>query len=202
MSEFHTHLHLDRKLLADPKGSIHVHLTSEGQASEVKAFSEQAAGAEGIPQPSGHATGLIRSGWALLSSGSVGKAKLQSEQRVRTKMYRMEVVPAANQDDIKSYAKLFSEPETSKGLMLELATGNQVDPIVWESFKPHSQRGLWRLSVREESGRFLGIMTHARDPRAIWILPDWTPRGTLVLVPLEAPMYPRLMLTPVPALQR
>ncbi|MCP4782374.1 MAG: hypothetical protein GY903_33865 [Fuerstiella sp.] len=80
--------------------------------------------------------------------------------------------------------------------MLEIASGNQHDPIVWDSFRPPCQRGMWRFTVREEFGRLIGTVTNANDPSGIWVLSEWTPRGVLVLEPAHPGRYPRILAQP------
>ena len=147
-------------------------------------------------------SGIQVSDCASMASGEIAVPTVAREQRIRSKMYQLDAVPFAADGDNKFVSKLFTDPKTCSNVILELATGNQINPIVWESCDPESQHGLWRLSVREDYGRLLGIITHARDQRAIWVLSDWTPRGTLVLEPSEPERYPRLMLTPVSNFQR
>ncbi len=213
MKALHIHVHLDRELLADPNGSIHIHLKPDGRGPGRKGRRTGKKPRRKTPPPkvgleaSGYPVMAERSGMpvaacAPMASGIVAKPQLAREQRIRSKMYRLDVVPSPEGGDLKSHSQLYSAHEAGLSVVLELATGNQVNPIVWESCDPASQRGLWRLSVREDYGRLLGIVTHARDPRAIWVVSDWTPRGTLILEPAEPQHYPRLMLTPVAAFQR
>jgi hypothetical protein len=205
MKELHLHLHLDRELLADPEGSIHIHLKPEGRGRGKKR--RRRARLLQHLEPSGcvsmtAVSGREVSGVPTEASGEITKQGLPDKQLIRSKMYRLDVVPSAAGGDLKHDSRLFSGPDACSRLILELATGNQVNPIVWESCDPASQRGLWRFSVRADYGRLLGIVTHARDQRAIWVVSDWTPRGTLILEPAEPQCYPRLMLTPVSVFSR
>jgi hypothetical protein len=207
MKEFHIHVHVDPELLAEPEGSVHIHLTADSHAAGKKRRRRRKKRRRDLLEPSGHVVMQERSGMQLygcapMTSGEIVEPTFAREQRIRSKMYRLDAVPFAEGGDTKSVSKLFSDPKTCSNVILELATGNQINPIVWESCNPESQRGLWRLSVREDYGRLLGIITHARDRRAIWVLSDWTPRGSLVLEPSEPERYPRLMLTPVSTFQR
>jgi len=206
MRELHIHLHLDRKLSSDSEGSIHVHLEAERNASDGNAGRDYGPSGRKKQESSGHvaASGdkTAPSGWVDLRSGNAQQDRPRDEQRIRSKVYRLDFVPWEACDDVNKAAEQFLSPGSQQNLMLELASGNQCNPIVWESFSPHSHRGLWRLSVWEDFGRLLGTVTYARDHGAIWVLPDWTPRGSLILEPVDPQRYPRLMLTPVPAFRR
>ncbi len=220
MRRLHVHLHIDRELLADPESAIHIHLKPEGssprQPSIQQASIQQAVSQPSVPERStiaafqadaepsyaaevsGRSDGVSKAAMQYDSTGMqvmgvVGP--LAEEQRIRSKFYRVDVVPSVSPDQTFD-AMSALDFDTSNGMMLELATGSQVNPVVWESFAPDSQRGLWRLCVHIDFDRLLGTLTSARDHRAIWVVSQWSPRGTLILEPAEPQRYPRLMLQP------
>ena len=161
------------------------------------------------PVPSGYAPKTMHSAQAPPVSGTATPSSVpdqayvptaaQQVQRVRPRMYRLDIVPSTSRSKPAiERSKRFAD---ANGLVLELASGNQWNPVVWECCEPAAQRGLWRLTVREDYGRMLGTVTYSRDPRAIWVASEWTSRGTLLFEPTDAKSCPRLMLTPLSALQ-
>jgi hypothetical protein len=139
----------------------------------------------------------VLSGMMPEYQSGITKQALRDEQRVRSRIYQADFVPPAEDSDAREYYDQTQSSELADGLMLELASGNQCDPIVWDSFRPHQQRGMWRFTVREEFGRLIGMVTNATDLAGIWILSEWTPKGALVLEPANPNRYPRMMLRPV-----
>lgn len=105
MKELHIHLHLDRELLADPEGSIHIHLTPEGRAAGKKPRRRRKPRLPGPLEPSDYAvmaerSGMQVSGCATMASGEIAKPSLAREQRIRSKMYRLDAVPSAEGGDL------------------------------------------------------------------------------------------------------
>jgi hypothetical protein len=195
MPELHIHLHLDLELLDSAGGAIHIHLKPESKGARPQAAELSGAfGQTGAHRMSAYAP-VIRSGYAAeFASGftaakqvvsgmsaeyqsGIAKQALRDEQRIRSRIYRASFVPPTEDADARAYYDQTQSSELADGLMLELASGNQCDPIVWDSFRPQRQRGMWRFTVREEFGRMIGMVTNATDLAGIWILSEWTPKA-------------------------
>ena len=180
MSELHFHIHVSKKLLRDANASIHIHISEEGVASY---------------------SGRVRR--SLQRSGSSGSSQmalsaLTAGQRIRPKFYAVELVPETKQERSQRSGKKNRYNQFGReAIKLELSSGNQRDPITWESFAPDVARGLWRFTVRRDFDRMIGVLTFARDSSAMWIVSEWTPKGCLVLDPVRPGVDPKIMLKPV-----
>ena len=176
MSELHLHLHIDEELCSTAT-SIHLHLTPSHVACGDP--SGWTMGSGGYP--------IGYDGTSVMTEQS-GATPLQAAQRIRPKLYELLFLSSPGGQE---------SPLSASSIKLELCSGNAIDPVVWESFEPDAERGLWRLCVRRDFGRLLGTLTYARDGSAIWMLSDWNPRERLVLQPLRPERESRMLLVPI-----
>jgi len=175
MGKLHLHIHASKKRQSTADTSIHIHICEDG----AKVWN----GAE----PSGGR-----------GSGQMELSALPAGQRIRPKFYKLklvpEVKPTRSQRSRKpDQYKQFREED----IKLELASGNQRDPVTWESFAPAAASGQWRFTVRRDFDRMMGVLTFARNPSAMWVVSEWTPKGSLVLDPVRPGVDPKMLLNPM-----
>lgn len=169
------HIHVSKKLLRGTNTSFHIHICEDG------AKLWNGAGPSGIR-----------------ASGQMELSALSAGQRIRPKFYTLKLVPETKQQRSQRSRK----PDRYKqfrdeDIQLELSSGNQRDPVTWESFAPASASGQWRFTVRRDFDRMIGVLTFARNPSATWVVSEWTPKGSLVLDPVRPGEDPRIMLNPM-----
>jgi hypothetical protein len=184
MPDLNVHLYLNKQAGPSPT-SIHLHL-NPGVLEDNVPTTGNTVDSRALEMGSG--------GWQAMTAPKM-------EQRIRPKIYDLRFVPLANGQPHLQDASAIVQECANESIKLELASGNQINPILWESFAPDSARGLWRFCVRRDFDRFLGTVTHARDTSAIWFLSEWSPRGALILEPMRSTQDPRIMLVPVAPFQ-
>src|SRR5262245_7525907 len=161
MGKLHFHIHASKELLCDTDTSIHLHISEDGVR---------------LWKGSGLRLGL--------GSSQLELSALTAGQRIRPKFYKLKLVPETKQERSQRSRKTDRYKQfRHEDIKLELSSGNQRDPVTWESFAPDTARGQWRFTARRDFDRVIGVLTYARDSSAMWVVSEWTPKGSLVLDP-------------------